>query len=173
MTLETARRWNTITCIYVLNVLPPVEQVAVVDAVLALLEPGGRAYFAVRRDVRRGGQKGRGVWQRRVMVAKAPLFGTNDWLLYRVGEGALNPVVVPGATSGEAFAAHIGADHDRSRVAMGRAKVSAPMRVLKRKGLLVGEVLDYGCGHGRDAQDLGLWSWDPHHRPTLTPPVGA
>jgi len=52
---EPSGRYDTILCIYVLNVLLPEEQSHVLMAVSELLSPGGRAYFAVRRDVRRGG----------------------------------------------------------------------------------------------------------------------
>jgi ATP adenylyltransferase len=48
-------RFDTILCHYVLNVLLPEEQVAVLMAVSELLEPGGKAYFTVRRDIKRNG----------------------------------------------------------------------------------------------------------------------
>lgn len=44
-------RFDTILCLYVLNVLLPEEQAHVLMAVSELLEPNGRAYFAVRRDI--------------------------------------------------------------------------------------------------------------------------
>ena len=43
-------KFDTITCIYVLNVLTRAERAAVVAAVLGLLSPRGVAYFVVRRD---------------------------------------------------------------------------------------------------------------------------
>lgn len=45
-------QFDTILCLYVLNVLLPEEQGAVLQTVRNLLAPGGTAYFAVRRDVR-------------------------------------------------------------------------------------------------------------------------
>lgn len=48
-------RYDTIVCNYVLNVLLPEEQSHVLMAVSELLRPDGRAYFAVRRDVKRSG----------------------------------------------------------------------------------------------------------------------
>jgi ATP adenylyltransferase len=48
-------RFDTILCLYVLNVLLPEEQAHVLMAVSELLAPTGRAYFAVRRDIRRDG----------------------------------------------------------------------------------------------------------------------
>lgn len=48
-------RFDTILCLYVLNVLLPEEQAHVLMAVSELLAPTGRAYYAVRRDIRRDG----------------------------------------------------------------------------------------------------------------------
>ncbi len=48
-------KFDTILCLYVLNVLLPEEQAHVLMAVSELLQPDGRAYFAVRRDIRKDG----------------------------------------------------------------------------------------------------------------------
>lgn len=45
------RKFDTITCIYVLNVLDSFEQSNVLLSVSALLNHGGKAFFVVRRDV--------------------------------------------------------------------------------------------------------------------------
>jgi diadenosine tetraphosphate (Ap4A) HIT family hydrolase len=45
------RKFDTILCFYVLNVLLPEEQALVLMEVSNLLKPGGKAYFAVRRDI--------------------------------------------------------------------------------------------------------------------------
>jgi ATP adenylyltransferase len=47
--------FDTIMCLYVLNVLLPEEQAHVLMAVSELLAATGRAYFAVRRDIQRDG----------------------------------------------------------------------------------------------------------------------
>ena len=47
--------YDTILCLYVLNVLMPEEQTRVLMEVAHLLKPGGKAYFAVRRDITRPG----------------------------------------------------------------------------------------------------------------------
>jgi diadenosine tetraphosphate (Ap4A) HIT family hydrolase len=44
-------KFDTILCFYVLNVLLPEEQAAVLMNVTQLLKPNGKAYFAVRRDI--------------------------------------------------------------------------------------------------------------------------
>jgi ATP adenylyltransferase len=48
-------KFDTILCLYILNVLLPEEQAHVLMAVSELLAPTGRAYFAVRRDIQRDG----------------------------------------------------------------------------------------------------------------------
>ncbi|MFW6347226.1 MAG: HIT domain-containing protein [Cyclonatronaceae bacterium] len=48
-------RFDTIICNYVLNVLLPEEQAEVMMAVSELLRPSGRAYFSVRRDLKKNG----------------------------------------------------------------------------------------------------------------------
>lgn len=52
-----ARKFDTIICQYVLNVLLPEEQAEVLMSVSELLKPEGRAYFAVRRDLKRTGYR--------------------------------------------------------------------------------------------------------------------
>jgi diadenosine tetraphosphate (Ap4A) HIT family hydrolase len=46
------KKYDTIICFYVLNVLLPEEQTAVLIEISQLLRPAGKAYFAVRRDVK-------------------------------------------------------------------------------------------------------------------------
>jgi ATP adenylyltransferase len=48
-------KFDTILCIYVLNVLLPEEQSHVLMAISEQLKPSGKAYFAVRRDLKRSG----------------------------------------------------------------------------------------------------------------------
>ena len=45
------KKYDTIICNYVLNVLQPDEQTEVLMTVSELLKPSGKAYFAVRRDI--------------------------------------------------------------------------------------------------------------------------
>lgn len=52
---EPQGKFDTILCIYVLNVLQPVEQAYVMMRVSELLNPDGKAYFAVRRDLKNEG----------------------------------------------------------------------------------------------------------------------
>ncbi|NMG18766.1 HIT family protein [Brasilonema bromeliae] len=48
-------KFDTIICFYVLNVLFPEEQGDVLMRISNLLKPGGKAYYAVRRDLKREG----------------------------------------------------------------------------------------------------------------------
>jgi diadenosine tetraphosphate (Ap4A) HIT family hydrolase len=49
------KKFDTILCLYVLNVLLPEEQIEVLMDVAYLLKQGGKAYFAVRRDLEKEG----------------------------------------------------------------------------------------------------------------------
>jgi diadenosine tetraphosphate (Ap4A) HIT family hydrolase len=48
-------KFDTIVCCYVLNVLMPEEQAEVLMNIAHLLKPGGKAYYAVRRDLKKEG----------------------------------------------------------------------------------------------------------------------
>ncbi|GAB3838631.1 HIT family protein [Hymenobacter jeollabukensis] len=52
---KPTRKFDTILCFYVLNVLLADEQAAVLMDIARLLKPTGRAYFAVRRDITQDG----------------------------------------------------------------------------------------------------------------------
>ncbi len=67
---EPNQRFDTILCLYVLNVLLPEEQSLVLMEVSALLKPGGKVYFAVRRDLRSEGYRTHKIHQK-------PTFQTN------------------------------------------------------------------------------------------------
>lgn len=64
------QRFDTILCLYVLNVLLPAEQALILMEVSSLLKPGGKAYFAVRRDLRAEGYRTHKIHQK-------PTFQTN------------------------------------------------------------------------------------------------
>ena len=48
-------KYDTISCIYVLNVVDVWEQSDILMSITNLLKPNGKAYFAVRRDVKKEG----------------------------------------------------------------------------------------------------------------------
>ena len=49
--------------------------------------------------------------------------------------------------------------------AIKRKALSLPFRYLQEHSLLVGRVLDFGCGHGFDCDALGIEGYDPYWRP--------
>jgi 2-polyprenyl-3-methyl-5-hydroxy-6-metoxy-1,4-benzoquinol methylase len=51
------KKFDTITCFYVLNVLLQEEQSMVLMEIAQLLKPSGKAYFAVRRDIQYEGYR--------------------------------------------------------------------------------------------------------------------
>ena len=48
-------KFDTIICIYVLNVLEELDRAEVLETVKYYLKDGGKAYFAVRRDLKKEG----------------------------------------------------------------------------------------------------------------------
>lgn len=54
--------------------------------------------------------------------------------------------------------------------AMTRNKLSAPMKRLSEDNRIYGRTLDYGCGNGFDANELGIEKFDPHYDPVM--PLG-
>ncbi len=53
--IDPVGKFDTIVCCYVLNVLMPEEQIDVLMNIAHLLKPGGKAYYAVRRDLKKEG----------------------------------------------------------------------------------------------------------------------
>lgn len=49
------KKFDTIICFYVLNILLPEEQAHVIMSISELLNIGGKAFFSVRRDIKRNG----------------------------------------------------------------------------------------------------------------------
>lgn len=70
------KRFDTIICNYVLNVLEPEKQAEVLMSVSELLKPTGTAYFAVRRDLKSEGF-------RTHFVHKQPTYQCNVVLPYK------------------------------------------------------------------------------------------
>lgn len=70
------KRFDTIICNYVLNVLEPNEQAEVLMSVSELLKPTGKAYFTVRRDLKSEGF-------RTHYVHKQPTYQSNVILPYK------------------------------------------------------------------------------------------
>ena len=81
------RKFDTILCFYVLNVLFADEQTAVLVDIARLLKPTGKAYFAVRRDIRNDGfrnhyQFGKPVYQCNVTLPFKSIFANENTEFY-------------------------------------------------------------------------------------------
>ena len=56
------------TCHYVLNVMDEAERNEVIESILSLLNPKGKAYITVRRDIKSEGFTSRGTYQENVRL---------------------------------------------------------------------------------------------------------
>jgi hypothetical protein len=65
--------YNTITCHYVLNVLPKKEEKELLSSIKEMLVDGGKAYITVRRDIIQEGVTKKGTFQRNVKL-DLPIF---------------------------------------------------------------------------------------------------
>lgn len=83
--------YDTVTCIFVLNVVGPETEAEVIESVRRLLAPGGRAYFAVRRDIPRDGRPGRGVLQRWVELDLPVVARGSGFVIYGMAFQSTGP----------------------------------------------------------------------------------
>ena len=60
--------YDTITCNYVLNVIPVEYEADIMGKIKSLLKPNGIAYITVRRDIKNEGLTKRGTYQRNVTL---------------------------------------------------------------------------------------------------------
>jgi len=73
---DQSKKYDTITCIYVLNVLEQAEQSRVLMRISNLLKNGGKAFFAVRRDLKKEGYRNH-------FIHKKPTYQTNVVLPFK------------------------------------------------------------------------------------------
>jgi len=71
-------KYDTITCVYVLNVLHPNKEKDVLNDIKSLLKKSGVAYIAVRRDVKSDTYTDKGTFQRNVLLP-LPVIFENPW----------------------------------------------------------------------------------------------
>ena len=72
------KQYDTITCLYVLNVLHPNKEKEIIKNIKSLLKSSGFAYIAVRRDVKEDGYTSIGTFQRNVLLP-LPIIFENPW----------------------------------------------------------------------------------------------
>lgn len=82
--IKLTGKFNTITCNYVLNVIPLAKQRVVLARIRRLLAPGGTAYITVRRDLPKTGKTGRGTFQRFVILRLPSVRKTSGYEIYRM-----------------------------------------------------------------------------------------
>lgn len=78
------RQFSVITCIDVLNVLWRDQAEEVIENVFSWLAPGGVAYFAVRRDVKKQGFSKRGTFQCEVLSDMEIVTQNSHFCIYRL-----------------------------------------------------------------------------------------
>ena len=79
-------RFDTIFCIYVLNVIPDVdERQEVVLSIRKKLKVDGEGYIAVRGKVKEGFTS-RGTWQGNIFLDLPLLIGNSEYRIYTCGE---------------------------------------------------------------------------------------
>lgn len=130
-------KFDTIICFYVLNVLLPEEQNDVLMKVSCLLKPNGKAFFAVRRDVKYEGFRTHKIhlkqtYQRQVRLNYKSVFRNENCEIYQyqhynvLNKG--NAVISPFFTSNEitlllAETENVFAILDKYPVAMGHTLI--------------------------------------------------
>ena len=87
--LKSTGPYDTILCIYVLNVVSEETQEEILAELRSLLSVSGHAYVAVRRDLPREGRKGRGVWQRYVVLDEPLVREISTYAIYQVASRSM------------------------------------------------------------------------------------
>ncbi len=77
-------KYDTITCLYVLNVVNERDEELIIQDIKRHLKKNGKAYVAVRRNVPKEGKLGRGVWQRYCNLSVPILDENRDRVIYRL-----------------------------------------------------------------------------------------
>lgn len=85
-----SQKYDAISCNYVLNVLLPEEQDAVLRDIDSLLTEGGVAYITVRRDIKTDGFTRRGTYQRNVLLDLPRLEEKKHYCIYMMRKGIIN-----------------------------------------------------------------------------------
>jgi len=76
------KRYDTITCNYVLNVCFTKEIKAILNTIKSLLNQSGIAYITVRRDIIKPGFTSKGTYQKNVILDLPVLKETNSYCTY-------------------------------------------------------------------------------------------
>jgi hypothetical protein len=79
-------KFDTIVCIYVLNVIPESSlRYEIMYAILGLLKEGGTAYITVRRALKQIGYTSRGTYQDHIVLGFPTLHRAKHFTTYQLG----------------------------------------------------------------------------------------
>jgi len=81
---EINQKYDTITCNYVLNVVSKSVEGCIIDKIVKLLKPGGKAYFSVRRDIDDEFVTSKGTFQRRVKLGFNSVYKNSGCEIYMI-----------------------------------------------------------------------------------------
>ena len=82
---KPTKRYDSITCTYVLNVLEThTECQDVVNSIRELLTENGKGYISVRRDIKNEGITSRGTYQYMVYLSDTVLVENSSFALYEI-----------------------------------------------------------------------------------------
>jgi len=82
---KPTKRYDSITCTYVLNVLEThTECLDVVNSIRELLTENGKGYISVRRDIKKEGITSRGTYQYMVYLIDTVLVENSNFALYEI-----------------------------------------------------------------------------------------
>jgi len=80
------RKFDTILCTYVLNMMPIKEQRAVIKHIRSILKRKGVAYITVRRDFKEDYLSKKGTYQYVVELKEEVLLETDKFCIYKVSQ---------------------------------------------------------------------------------------
>lgn len=91
ISLDTPKRYNTIVCIYVFDIVMVEEEESILKTIQSLLEPNGVAYIAVARDFNKH-HLHKGTIKRRVNLPLESIYHKkHSFEIYKMGKSTILP----------------------------------------------------------------------------------
>ena len=84
---KPTKKYDTISCNYVLNVVSQFDGDNILEEIKGLLQPSGFAYITVRRDIKKEGFTSKGTYQRNVILDLPILKETKTYCIYEMAAG--------------------------------------------------------------------------------------
>jgi 2-polyprenyl-3-methyl-5-hydroxy-6-metoxy-1,4-benzoquinol methylase len=82
--IRPSKTYDTIICIYVLNVVEEQEREEILRDIYSLLKPSGKAYIVVRRDIKKTGITSRGTHQYDVRLNFPVIRDVSNYTIYSI-----------------------------------------------------------------------------------------